>query len=128
MGAAIYAARNQCTGHREEKTITRVRGVHGDMDGVTQAQLAIVATILEPSITVQSSLPDRYQLYWQLSDGEVLGKEEAKAINQGLVKYGADPAAVDVSRLLRLRVVEDALDLINLAVSKLPLNIKQGIQ
>jgi hypothetical protein len=27
-----------------------------------------------------------------------------------------------------LRVVDDALDLINLAVSKLPLNIKQGIQ
>lgn len=101
-GAAICVARNQCTGQREEKTITRMRGVHGDWDGPTPDQLATVTAILEPSITVRSSLPDKYHLYFQLSDGEVLGKDEAKAINQRLVEYGADPAAVDVSRLLRV--------------------------
>jgi putative DNA primase/helicase len=41
-------------------------------------------------------------MYWQLSDSEELRKAETKAINQALVDYGADPAAVDPSRLLRL--------------------------
>ena len=31
-GAGIFIARNQCEGHRSEKAISRVRGVHADMD------------------------------------------------------------------------------------------------
>jgi len=101
-GAGIFVARNQCGGHRNEKNVSPIRGVHADMDDVTTAQLAAVRSVLEPSIIVESSL-GRYQFYWQLSEGEVLSKAETKAINQCLVvNHGADKAAVDVSRLLRL--------------------------
>ena len=103
QGAGIFVARNQCDGHRNEQNVSRVRGVHADMDDVTPAQIEAVIRVLEPSIIVQSSSQNRCQLYWQLADGEELSKDEAKSINQCLAQhYGADPAAVDVSRLLRL--------------------------
>lgn len=102
QGAGIFVAVNQCTGQRSAKSITRVRGVHADMDDVTPDQLSAVAAVLAPSITVQSSAPERQQLYWLLNADEVLQKDETKAINQRLVGYGADKAAVDSSRLLRL--------------------------
>jgi P4 family phage/plasmid primase-like protien len=102
QGAGIFVARNQCSGHRSEKNVTRVRGVHADLDGVSDDQLAALAACLQPTMVVQSSEIGRYQLYWQLAEAEILDKMEAKAINQSLVAYGADPAAVDVSRLLRL--------------------------
>ena len=102
-GAGIFVARNQCTGSRNIANVTRVRGVHADMDDVTDAQLASVYDALHPSIVVQSSEPQRCQLYWQLAADESLGKEETKAINQCLaMRHGADKAAVDVARLLRL--------------------------
>jgi len=101
-GAGIFIARNQCEGHRSEKAISRVRGVHADMDDVSATQLADLTNLLQPSIVVESS-PGRYQLYWQLSEGAYLEAAEAKAINQCLAsQHGADPAAVDVARLLRL--------------------------
>ena len=101
-GAGIFIARNQCDGHRSEKAISRVRGVHADMDDVSSKELADLIGLLQPSIVVESS-PGRFQLYWQLSEGEYLEPAEAKAINQCLAsQHGADPAAVDVSRLLRL--------------------------
>lgn len=103
QGAGIFVARNECDGHRSEANIKRVRGIHADMDDVTPAQIEALVRVLEPSIIVQSSSQNRCQLYWQLEDGEELSKDEAKSINQCLVQqYGADPAAVDVSRLLRL--------------------------
>ena len=102
-GAGIFVARNQCSGHRNEQNVCRVRGVHADMDGISAEQLDAVTAILQPSMVVQSSSPGRYQLYWQLSEDEVLAKEETKAINQCLAEHhGADVAAVDVARLLRL--------------------------
>lgn len=102
-GAGIFVARNQCTGQRSEGNVSRIRGIHADMDDVTDAQLATITADLAPSIVVQSSVPGRYQLYWQLADGESLSKAETKAINQYLAKrYGADKAAVDAARLLRL--------------------------
>jgi P4 family phage/plasmid primase-like protien len=102
-GAGIFVARNQCTGHRSELNVSHIRGVHADMDDVTEAQLDAVMAVLQPSMVVQSSGPTRYQLYWQLVEGETLTKAETKAINQCFAEYhGADSAAVDVSRLLRL--------------------------
>ena len=101
-GAGIFVARNQCTGHRNELNVSRARGVHADMDDVTEDQITVLAAVLAPSIVVRSRETGHYQLYWQLAEGEALDKTEAKAINQSLVKYGADKAAVDVSRLLRL--------------------------
>lgn len=102
QGAGIFITRNQCAGQRSELNITRVRGVHADMDSFTKEQLFTLTATLAPSIVVESS-PGRYQLYWQLLENETLEKAEAKAINQRLAEdHGADPAAVDVSRLLRL--------------------------
>jgi putative DNA primase/helicase len=102
-GAGIFVARNQCSGQRSKDTVTRVRGVHADMDGVGASELAAVTVLLQPSIIVQSSTQDRNQLYWQLSEGEFLSHDETEGINRRLVtSHSADKAAVDVSRLLRL--------------------------
>lgn len=101
-GAGIFVARNQCKGQRSAASVSTVRGPHADMDGITPAQLDVISKLIPPSIVVQSSRPNRLQLYWQLTDGEVITPEEVKAINQRIVDFGADHAAVDASRLLRL--------------------------
>ena len=101
-GAAIYIAVNEFDGQRKLDNLARVRGVHADLDDVTEAQLLSLRNMLEPSIVVQSSSSNKQHWYWLLSDGEELAQDVAKAINQGLVPLGADKAAVDVSRLLRL--------------------------
>ena len=51
-GAGIFIARNQCNGHRSEDAISRVRGVHADMDDVSATQLANLTNLLQPSIVV----------------------------------------------------------------------------
>ncbi|NQV94447.1 MAG: hypothetical protein HQ482_04845 [Sphingomonadales bacterium] len=51
---------------------------------------------------MQSSGPGNCHFYWLLVDGEEMAVELAEAINRGLTELGADPAATDVSRLLRL--------------------------
>jgi len=102
-GAGIFVAVNRFNGHRKIENLTRVRGVHADMDDVTEDQLTLLSKILQPSIVVQSSSSKRFQLYWLLNDGDTLISAEAKAINQSLAQHhGGDKAAVDVARLLRL--------------------------
>jgi putative DNA primase/helicase len=102
-GAGIFVAVNRFTGHRKLENLTRVRGIHADMDDVTEDQLTLLSKILQPSIVVQSSSATRFQLYWLLNDGDKLKSAETKAINQSLAQHhGADKAAVDVARLLRL--------------------------
>ena len=102
-GAGIFVAVNQFTGHRKIENLTRVRGIHADMDDVTEDQLTHLSKILQPSIVVQSSSSTRFQLYWLLGNGDTLISAETKLINQSLAQYhGADKAAVDVARLLRL--------------------------
>jgi putative DNA primase/helicase len=102
QGAAIYIAVNEFDGQRKLDNLARVRGVHADLDDATEAQLLSMRNMLEPSIVVQSSSSNKQHWYWLLSDGEELAQDVAKAINQGLIPLGADKAAVDVSRLLRL--------------------------
>ncbi|MBM3825072.1 MAG: hypothetical protein FJ404_19710, partial [Verrucomicrobia bacterium] len=101
-GAGVFIARNEFAGPRRAASVKRIRGIHADMDGVTLEQLSRVTEKLKPSIRVQSSESNRLNLYWSLAPDEVLTPDETKKINQSLVQYGADPAAVDVSRLLRL--------------------------
>lgn len=101
-GAGIFVAVNQCRGDRTKANIDRVRGVHADFDGVTAASLDHVRALLPPTIEVQSSTPDRRHLYWLLAQGEAVEVESVEQINRGLVDLGADPAAIDASRLLRL--------------------------
>ena len=101
-GAGIFVTRNECDGHRSAASVSHIRGIHADMDNVTKAQLDHLFQHLPPSIVVQTSAQTRVQVYWQLAHREELTPDEAKALNQALVQYGADPAAVDASRLLRL--------------------------
>ena len=101
-GAAVYVAVNEFKGQREKANLVRVRGVHADMDGTSKAALDAVRLRLKPTIEVQSSGPGNWHFYWLLETGEVITAEMAEAINRGLAKLGADPAAVDISRLLRL--------------------------
>ena len=101
-GAAIYVAVNECQGHRSKAAVSRIRGVHADFDGVPEATLAAVRERLPPTIEVKSSTTDRRHFYWLLQEGEVMSAELAETINRGLVELGADPAATDISRLLRL--------------------------
>ena len=101
-GAAIYVAVNEFAGRRKIDNLHKVRGVHADLDGASEEQLEKLRETLPPTIAVQSSTAENQHWYWLLTDGETLGAESAKAINQTLVGLGADPAAVDVARLLRL--------------------------
>jgi hypothetical protein len=102
QGAAVYVAVNQHEGQRSKKAVTRIRGVHADFDGVPSEKLEAVRALLQPTIEVQSSTPDRWHFYWLLMESETLSIDLAEAINRGLVELGADPAATDISRLLRL--------------------------
>jgi hypothetical protein len=101
-GAAIYIAVNEFSGKRKIGNLQRVRGVHADLDGATKDQLQKLRNILPPTIVVRSSLEEKQHWYWLLAEGETLNADTAKAINQGIADLGADPAAVDVTRLLRL--------------------------
>ena len=101
-GAAVYVMVNECDGPRSKANVTRIRGVHADFDGVSAETLAAVRARLQPTIEVQSSTPDRVHFYWLLKDGEEMPAYLAEMINRGLVALGADPAATDFSRQLRL--------------------------
>ena len=102
-GAGIFVAVNRFTGHRKLENLSLVRGIHADMDDITEDQLAALAKNLKPSIVVQSSSASRCQVYWLTNADDTLTSAETKAINQYLAQhYGADKAAVDVARLLRL--------------------------
>jgi hypothetical protein len=101
-GAAIYVAINEFDGPRKIDNLRRVRGVHADLDGASEGQLKKLRATLPPTIAVQSSTVEKQHWYWLLTKGETLDADSAKAINQTLVGLGADPAAVDVARLLRL--------------------------
>lgn len=101
-GAAVYFMVNECAGQRKKEKISRIRGVHADFDGVSEEVLASVRDRLPPTIEVQSSDPKNRHMYWLLAEGEELDLETAEAINRHLVELGADKAAVDASRLLRL--------------------------
>jgi putative DNA primase/helicase len=101
-GGGVFVAVNQCQGQRSKDNIVRIRGVHADLDGVSQEQIDAIRQRLEPTIEVQSSGPLNCHFYWLLNEGETLSHEDATAINAGLVGLGADIGAKDISRLLRL--------------------------
>jgi putative DNA primase/helicase len=102
-GAGIFITRNECNGQRSEGNVLRIRGPHADFDEATAAQITDAYNVLQPSIVVITSDSSKQHAYWQLIEGEVLNSEETKSINRALVaKFGADPAAVDTSRLLRI--------------------------
>jgi hypothetical protein len=101
-GAGIFVAVNAFNGRRKAGNLARVRGVHADLDGVSAAKVEALRAVLEPTLVVQSSRETNQHCYWLLIEGEELTKELAAQINRALVGFGADPAATDLTRLLRL--------------------------
>lgn len=101
-GAGIFFCVNQCQGRRKKENVTRVRCVHADFDSASQLQIDAVRQKLPPSIEVRTSGTNKCHMYWVLDDADELDVPTAEGINRALVDLGADPAATDVSRLLRL--------------------------
>jgi hypothetical protein len=101
-GAGIFFCVNQCQGRRKKENVTRVRCVHADFDSATQSQIDAVRQKLPPSIEVHTSGTTKYHFYWALDAADDIDVPTAEAMNRALVNLGADPAATDTSRLLRL--------------------------
>ena len=92
---------------RTKGDIAGIKRVYLDIDEDGDAALRRMRADVDrgrlpsPTHVVRSS-PGRYQVVWSLPSRS-LGAGEAEALMRGLVRrYGADPAAVDVSRVLRL--------------------------
>ena len=101
-GAGIFFCVNQCQGKRKKENVTRVRCIHADFDNATQSQIDAVRQKLTPSIEVRTSGTNKCHMYWVLNDADELDVPTAEAMNRSLVDLGADSAATDVCRLLRL--------------------------
>ena len=101
-GAGIFFCVNQCQGKRKKKNVTRVRCVHADFDNATEAQIDAVRHKLKPSIEVRTSGTNKCHMYWVLDGADDLDVPTAEGINRSLADLGADLAATDASRLLRL--------------------------
>lgn len=101
-GTAIYVMVNQCDGQRSKANVIRIRGVHADLDGISDQNLDAIRERLKPTLEVQSSEPHNWHFYWLLDKGEEISPDLAETINRGLVELGADKGAIDISRLLRL--------------------------
>lgn len=53
QGGGIFVTRNECTGQRCAEAVSRVRGVHADMDDVTQLQLDRLFAHLPPRLLLR---------------------------------------------------------------------------
>lgn len=88
---------------RKEGTKAAVRGVWAawvDLD-VPDAADRLAHFELEPSLVVSSGTPGHLHAYWPLT--EPAEPEAIERVNRALARrLGADPAAVDASRLMRL--------------------------
>jgi len=102
FGAGIFFCVNQCQGKRKKENVTRVRCIHADFDSATPSQIDAVRQKLPPSIEVHTSGTNKCHMYWLLDGADGLDVPTAEALNRSLVDLGADPAATDASRLLRL--------------------------
>lgn len=102
VGAGVFFCVNQCRGKRKKENVTRVRCVHADFDSATQLQIDAVRRKLSPSIEVSTSGTTKHHFYWALDAADDIDVPTAEAMNRALVDLGADPAATDASRLLRL--------------------------
>lgn len=87
---------------RTKSDIAEVRHIYLDFDENGTANLNRLLTrddIPKPNFVVSSS-PDHWQAFWAVQE---FAKEQAEALMRHLVReLGADPAATDVSRVMRL--------------------------
>jgi hypothetical protein len=87
---------------RTKKDVAAIRHVYLDFDenGTAAVERLLKRPDLpKPNYLVNSS-PDKWQVIWQV---EGFGKEEAEELQRGLSRdCGADPAATDCARVLRI--------------------------
>lgn len=101
-GAGVFVAVNEFDGQRSKQNLKRIRGIHADMDGASPEVLEAIRQKLPPTLEVETSGEANLHFYWLLEDGEELDLVTAEGMHRHLVTLGADKAAIDVSRLLRL--------------------------
>ena len=101
----VYISMNtlkEGTHRRTKADVDQIRHVYLDFDegGTAAVQKLLQRTdVPEPNYLINSS-PDKWQVIWKIAG---CGKGEAEEIERGLVAdTGADPAVVDIARVLRL--------------------------
>lgn len=96
IGAAVTISVNPTDGRgRRTSNIASIAAAAADIDR------ALPAFPLRPSLVVETS-PVRYQAWWLLAPGTALTETEYRAVMSALVARGADPAAIDIARVLRV--------------------------
>ena len=103
QGAGIFTTVNRCVGRRSKDNVTKLRAVHADVDAATDHQRRTLLESIPPSIIVTSSEPTKLHLYWLLNEAATYEKDAVSRLNRVLAyDYGADKAATDITRILRL--------------------------
>lgn len=104
-GADIFIGMNPVMGGARSRTkehIREVRHIYLDLDEDAGASLRAIRTtgdVPTPNFVLDTS-PGKHQVVWRV---EGLGNHEAESLLRALAsQYGGDPAATDISRLLRL--------------------------
>src|ERR1700746_2433243 len=104
-GADIFIAMNpvrEGSRNRTKEQIREVRHVYLDLDEDAGASLQAIRTsgdVPPPNFVLDTS-PGKHQVVWRVED---LDTNQAEALLRALAsQYGGDPAATDISRLLRL--------------------------
>jgi hypothetical protein len=105
QGADIYVSQNalrEDTRNRKKEDIAAIRHVYLDLDQNGAKSLAAIENspnVPSPSYVIMSS-PGKFQVIWKVRD---MGQTQAESLQRRMVEeFGADPAATDSSRVLRL--------------------------
>lgn len=104
-GADIYISQNALrdnTRNRKKEDIAAIRHVYLDLDQNGAKSLAMIENspnVPKPSYVITSS-PGKFQVIWKVKD---MTQDQAEGLQRRMVsEFGADPAATDSSRVLRL--------------------------
>src|SRR6266404_120861 len=90
------------THRRTKNDVDLIRHIYLDFDenGTAAVEALLERDDLPPPNYLINSSPDKWQVIWKIGG---CGKDEAQEIERGLVAdTGADPAVVDIARVLRL--------------------------
>jgi hypothetical protein len=104
-GADIFIGMNPVkpgVGSRAKESIREIRHAYVDLDEGAQDSLRAIresGDLPAPNFVLDTS-PEKHQVVWRIANCE---RTEAEALLRALAsQYGGDPAATDVSRLLRV--------------------------
>ncbi|MGH9446809.1 MAG: DNA-primase RepB domain-containing protein [Terriglobia bacterium] len=105
QGSDIYISQNalrENTRNRNKEDIATIRHAYLDLDHDGAKSLALIensSNVPAPSYVITSS-PGKFQVIWKVKG---MTKDQAESLQRRMVQeFGADPAATDSSRVLRL--------------------------